>query len=120
LLRPDQSQLAWSFAAGSGRIRDKLAGLDFSHALTGSPLLADCLAWFDCRVMAHYDAGDRLFFWADVVAAKPDVQPGPALREHAFIQSLTDDQRRQLAADRTADLTVHRPLAASWRKQNPC
>jgi hypothetical protein len=31
-------------------------------------VLTDCLAWFDCRVFARYDAGDRLYFWGDIVA----------------------------------------------------
>jgi len=144
LLRPDQSAVAWNFAAGSGRDRDKLASQAFSRGQTGSPILADCLAWFDCHVFARYDAGDRLFFWADVVGASvvgtlrvPSLAiddpipndgtptrsagaPVPAtLREHAFIAALTDDQRRQLLADRTADLAVHRPLYESWRSKNP-
>jgi flavin reductase (DIM6/NTAB) family NADH-FMN oxidoreductase RutF len=144
LLRPDQSELAWKFASCSGRNRDKLAGLACSRGRTGSPLLVDCLAWFDCRVFARYDAGDRLFFWADVVGANvagtgapaervglPSVESGPStadyatrnlpatLREQAFIRSLTDEQRRQLATDRNAELTVHRPLAQSWREKKP-
>ena len=137
LLRPDQIDLAWNFAHGSGRNRDKLAGLAHRRGQTGSPLLADCLAWFDCRVFARYDAGDRLFFWADVVAAKvagtlrvPSPENGPStasdgtrgvpttLREHEFIRRLTDQQRKELLAGRTADLTIHRPLAESWRSQN--
>lgn len=136
LLRPDQSAVAWNFAAGSGRDRDKLASVECSRGQTGSPLLADCLAWFDCRVFARYDAGDRLFFWADVAGTLrvPSLGNGSSmaddgtrsvptttatLREHVFITSLTDDQRRQLLADRTADLAVHRPLYDSWRSKKP-
>lgn len=117
LLWPDQVELAWNFANGSGRQRDKLAWLAFSAGQTGSPLLADCLAWFDCRVFAQFDAGDRLFFWADIVQASslPAGEARVALREHEFIRRLTDDQRKQLLADRNADLAVQRPLHESWR-----
>src|SRR3954468_3901594 len=60
LLRPDQTELAWNFANGSGRDRDKLASLEIENHETASPILTNCLAWFDCRVFAHYNAGDRL------------------------------------------------------------
>jgi flavin reductase (DIM6/NTAB) family NADH-FMN oxidoreductase RutF len=62
LLRVDQTSLAFDFARDSGRQRDKLTGLEFASAVTGVPVLRDCLAWLDCRVFAQYDAGDRLFF----------------------------------------------------------
>jgi flavin reductase (DIM6/NTAB) family NADH-FMN oxidoreductase RutF len=118
LLRPDQVGLAWNFASGSGRSRDKLAGLTWSAVQTGSPILADCLAWYDCRVFARYDAGDRLFFWANIADAGM-VEAGQPLCEQQFIQALTDQQRKQLAADRDADVLIQRPLHESWRKTQP-
>jgi len=76
--------------------------------------LEHCLAWFDCRVFARHDAGDRLFFWADVVAAERRGTGNP-LREQAFIRSLTDEQRKVLALQRELDLKIQRPLADAWR-----
>jgi flavin reductase (DIM6/NTAB) family NADH-FMN oxidoreductase RutF len=117
LLRPDQIELAWNFAHGSGRERDKLADPEVDIHGTNSPILTDCLAWFDCRVFADYNAGDRLFFWADVCKARASLeQPALCLREHQFIQSLTVDQRQQLLADRNADILKNRPLQDSWRQ----
>ncbi len=120
LLRANQIDLAWKFANGSGRTRDKFAGLPANDS-AGPPVLADCLAWFDCRVFARHDAGDRLFYWADVVAGQvvkmagtENAAPIP-LREHAFLRGLSDEQRRQLAADREADVAVQRPLLERWR-----
>ncbi len=115
LLRSDQAGLAWNFADGSSRDRDKLAGLEIKPSETGSPILADCRAWCDCRVFARFDAGDRLFFWADVVAAG---QPsgGPPLREQEFIKALNDDQRKSLLASREADVMIQRPGHGQWRK----
>lgn len=36
--------------------------------VTGSPVLGDCLAWFDCRVAAAHAAGDHTLFLGEVVA----------------------------------------------------
>src|SRR5436190_7969901 len=41
LLRPDQIDLAWNFANGSGKNRDKLAGLGVENHESGSPILSD-------------------------------------------------------------------------------
>ncbi|MFN0019385.1 MAG: flavin reductase family protein [Pirellulaceae bacterium] len=116
LLAESQVGLAWDFAKDSGRNRDKLAGLATAESPSASPILQDCLAWFDCRVFARYDAGDRLFYWADVVAAEKR-SAGSPLREQAFIGSLTDDQRKLLAGQRDTDAKIQRPLADSWRKK---
>jgi flavin reductase (DIM6/NTAB) family NADH-FMN oxidoreductase RutF len=114
LLRPDQAALAWNFADGSGRDRDKLASLTSRSTPAGAPLLDDCLAWCDCRVFARYDAGDRWFFWADVIAAEQH-GTGPPLREQGLLSSLTDDERRRLIADRQADVAAGRALHDRWR-----
>lgn len=116
LLAESQAGLAWEFAKDSGRHRDKLADLATTETPAGSPALNDCLAWFDCRVFARYDAGDRLFYWADVLAAERRVTGSP-LREQAFIRSLTDDQRKLLGTQRDADAQIQRELADSWRKK---
>jgi flavin reductase (DIM6/NTAB) family NADH-FMN oxidoreductase RutF len=105
LLRPDQAAVAWNFADGSGRDRDKLATLTTNTSPQGVPILVDCLAWLECRSLNRFTAADRVFFWADVIAAQT-VSPGPPLRENAFMGSLTDSQRRQLAAAKAADLTL--------------
>ena len=122
LLRSSQAQLAWNFARHSGRDGDKLAGLEYSPGVTGAPVLADCLASFECRVFARFDAGDRLFFWGDVIDGHPS-DAGPSaelpLREHAFIQALTAEQRQVLTADRAADSQRNRPLHDRWRTTNP-
>jgi len=127
LLRADQAELAWNFANDSGRDRDKFSNLGVETHETLSPILTDCLAWFDCRLFARYSAGDRLFFWADVVAAHSSphapregsitrsVMPTMPLREQQFFQSLSSDQRQHLAAARDADATHLRPFHEKWR-----
>jgi flavin reductase (DIM6/NTAB) family NADH-FMN oxidoreductase RutF len=115
LLRPDQAELAFQMAANSGRNRDKLAGLTLQAGETGCPLLVDCAARFECRVMGEYDAGDRWFFWADIVAGERKAD-GPVLRERAFIGQLSDEQKRRLGQDLRGDLLIQRPLHERWRK----
>jgi flavin reductase (DIM6/NTAB) family NADH-FMN oxidoreductase RutF len=118
LLRNDQGGVAYNFANGSSRNRDKLTGLAWKPGVTGSPVLTDCLAWCDCRVFARYDAGDRWFLWSDVVAAG---QPGRGqpLREQEFISSLSAEQRAALLASRNEDVKIQRPLCETWRKSQP-
>ena len=115
LLRPEQAELAFRMASSSGRQGDKLAGLDVQTGSTGSPVLRDCAAWFECRVMGMYDAGDRLFFWADIVAAERMAE-GPVLREQAFFGQLTGEQKQRLRQDLQSDLAIQRPLHQQWRE----
>ncbi len=115
LLHPDQGELAWNFAHGSSRDRDKLAGLATRDGPGNAPILVDSLAWLACRVIHRYDAGDRLFYWGEVVAGERVAAAVP-LREQAFVRSLTDIQRQELAASRDADIALQRPLGEEWRQ----
>lgn len=115
LLRPDQADLAFRMAASSGRDGDKLTGLEVQPGAAGSPILRDCAAWFDCRVVGRHNAGDRLFFWADVVAAER-IAEGGVLREQAFFGQLTEEQKQRLRHDLQADLAIQRPLHKQWRE----
>ena len=74
-LSPEQLPLIWQLGMRSGRDGDKLAGIpraDISGAsasnLTGSPILAGCFGYLDCRVVNAMDAGDMTAFLADVVS----------------------------------------------------
>jgi flavin reductase (DIM6/NTAB) family NADH-FMN oxidoreductase RutF len=116
LLTPEQTDVAWNFAKDSGRSRDKLAGLAVERQLTGSPVMTDCLAWFDCRVFARYDAGDRLFLWGEVVAGGARQTQATCLREQQFFRQLTEEQRKVLADNRESDALQIRPLFESWRR----
>ena len=62
----DETQLdwVWRFGLQSGSDVDKLAGLQSHTGATGSPLLPEALAWFDCRVESRLDSGDRtVYLW---------------------------------------------------------
>lgn len=117
LCQADQTELAFNFAIGSGRDRDKFAGLTVHAGDSGAPLLADCLARLDCRVFARYDGGDRLYYWADVLRGERFGEAQP-LREQALIAAASDEQKRLLLANRREDAALHRPLYESWRGAN--
>ena len=58
MLAEDQEALCRTFAVSGG---DKFEGVGFKpSAGTGSPVLADALAWVDCRIEAEHDAGDHV------------------------------------------------------------
>ncbi len=123
LLRPDQVELAWNFAKDSGHERDKLAGLELETSRTGAPILKESLAWCECQVFAQYDAGDRLYFWADIVAAGGSPQRSAAaakpLCEQEFFRQLTSDQRQTLIAARDSDARSLRLKHQLWRESKP-
>lgn len=123
LLTSDQTDLAWEFANGSGRDRDKFSGLSTCNGTTGSPLIEPCLAWLECEVFARLATADRNYYWADVVdgnvlteAGSEDKRP---LTENRFIQQVSDEQRSQLLASRQFDISVQQPLMEAWRRQLP-
>lgn len=107
--------LAYRLAATSGRDGDKLAGVPLLEHASEVPVLAAARAWFVCQVFQKLVAGDRVFFWADVIQAGEN-RAGPPLKEQAFFQALTADERRHLKELREADALALRPVAAGWRE----
>ncbi len=66
------------FGLKSGRKTDKFAGVEYDAGTTGSPILRDCIAWMDCRVVSHHDAGDHTLFIGEVMDAGV-LREGPTL-----------------------------------------
>lgn len=118
LIGADQLSLAWNFAIGSGRDRDKLAEIPHRTGETGAPILRDALAWVEGRVFARLEGGDRLFFWADLVAGESNAVGDP-LREHQLFAVANDPQRQALRANLAADIEVQQPLLDAWRDPLP-
>ena len=94
-------ELVWRFGLQSGRDVDKLAGLQFHIGATGSPLLADALAWFDCRVESRMDSGDRTIYLAAVLDGRPATNRAPT-DEQPFLRhrpaGQTEDHGRAVRA----------------------
>ncbi|HEY5311669.1 MAG TPA: flavin reductase family protein, partial [Pirellulales bacterium] len=106
----------WRFGLSSGRDHDKLSGVATTTATGGSPILPDVLAWLDCRVIKHYDAGDRLLFWADVLSGGRAGDQTP-LREHELLALASPEQKLRLKDNLLADIGLLRPLADAWRQR---
>jgi flavin reductase (DIM6/NTAB) family NADH-FMN oxidoreductase RutF len=56
---------------------DKFQGIAHQARATGAPVLADALAWMDCRVVQSVPAGDHTIYVGEVMAA--DAFPGTPL-----------------------------------------
>ena len=67
LLRTDQDDAVYRFGLQSGRTEDKFSGIDHGIGVTGAPLLDDCLAVFECRLVQQMDGGDHTAYLGDVV-----------------------------------------------------
>ncbi|MEX0867194.1 MAG: flavin reductase family protein [Pirellulales bacterium] len=114
LIAREQIDLAWRFALGSGRDRDKLAGVDQSPQMTGAPILADCLAWLDCQVIDRHEAADRKLFWGRVLGGGVQ-RGGTPLRERELLASASAEQSQALKRDLQSDIELQRPLITAWK-----
>jgi flavin reductase (DIM6/NTAB) family NADH-FMN oxidoreductase RutF len=74
-------QLAWGmrFAGLIHELEDRFAGIDWTTAVTGSPILPGVLAWLDCRLAHAYDGGDHTIFVGEVEEARVDPKREPLL-----------------------------------------
>lgn len=69
----------YALAEHFGRsVPDKMAGFKWQQAETGAPVLAESLAYFDCRVSHYADAGDHKIAVCNVVAGAT-LNPGRPL-----------------------------------------
>lgn len=69
LLRTDQFELIHHLGFQSGRDTDKLAAVPHRLGRLGAPVLDDCYAHFECRVVNAMDTGSSTCFLGDVEAA---------------------------------------------------
>jgi flavin reductase (DIM6/NTAB) family NADH-FMN oxidoreductase RutF len=86
-LRDDQLELSDRFAGRLGEI-DRFEGLTMHMAATGAPILEDCLAWLDCRVVATHIVGDHTLFIGEVVAAGVNGSAKPLIYWNADYRKL--------------------------------
>lgn len=67
LLHTEQFDLIHRLGFASGRDSDKLAGVPHRRGVLGAPVLDDCHAHFECRVVNVMDTGSSTLFLGDVV-----------------------------------------------------
>ena len=79
VLSEEQARLSDFFASPGRAPVDSFVEIDVPYAVhhTGTPVLHDCAAFFDCTLARAYDGGDHTIFVGDVQAAgaDPDKQP---------------------------------------------
>src|SRR2546425_12688376 len=101
LLREDQLELVHRLGFVSGRTRDKLADLPHRLGRLGAPVLDDCYAHFECRVVNAMDTGSSTCFLADVVAVgvgSATAPRGEVMAAADFSANLPAEWRAGLAA----------------------
>jgi flavin reductase (DIM6/NTAB) family NADH-FMN oxidoreductase RutF len=116
LLAEEQLELVWRFGLDSGRNQDKLAGLQWSTAVTGSPLLADTVGWLDCRVEAELDIGDRIVYVADILEGKV-ASFGPPLTTKRLMEHAPTPRLTQMQRLRQTDTLRNAEAIEQWRKR---
>ena len=62
VLKVGQERLSEMAAGHAGEHGIWLEGIAYRKGTTGAPILADCLAWFDCVLEAAHDGGDHTIF----------------------------------------------------------
>jgi flavin reductase (DIM6/NTAB) family NADH-FMN oxidoreductase RutF len=70
VLRDDQVDVATHFAETSGEYHHKLHGIPYGQSPNGSPVLLDCLAYLDCKVLDTARVGDHTIFIGEVTAGE--------------------------------------------------
>ncbi len=70
ILAEDQRLLADRFAGLIPDGGDRFAKLDYTTGESGSPILSDCLAYFDCRVVGAHTEGTQTIFIGRVLEAR--------------------------------------------------
>ncbi len=92
LLHRGQFDLIYRLGFSSGRDRDKLADVPHRYGAAQVPVLLDCYAAFECRVVNTMDAGASTFFLADVVATHPG--PGTDIMTAEYFRANLPEQWR--------------------------
>lgn len=98
LLRNDQWDLIWHLGFQSGRDIDKLATLDVAAGKTGCPILKDCIAGFECKVVNAMDTGASTFFLGEVVNVLAG-QEGPIMSSEYFRANMPKERLEQYEAN---------------------
>lgn len=69
ILGEDQRVLSDRFAGRESELSNRFDNVETFALETGSPLLSEAIAFFDCRVATTHDAGTHTIFISEVLAA---------------------------------------------------
>lgn len=93
---------------------DRFARGTWTAAPTGAPVLAEALAWLDCRVAHAYPGGDHTIFVGEVLGAETPRRTAPLLFHSRAWGQLADPLPDEVTiADTGLAAALHRRLTAS-------
>lgn len=94
ILASDQERLSAEFAKPGREPLDSfdVMAIDSTTRETGSPVLQDAAAFFDCTLVMACESGDHSVFMGDVVAADADGTKAPLLYFDRSYRRMVGDQ----------------------------
>ena len=104
ILSSEQDEIARRFAGRHREMVDPFRDIPYWTGWSGSPILADVVAWVDCALYATYDGGDHTLFLGQIVDVGLDPTRAPILFYGGAF--------RQLGANGVDDLPAAGPSAA--------
>jgi flavin reductase (DIM6/NTAB) family NADH-FMN oxidoreductase RutF len=76
LLGSDQQEVASLFGEQTGDVMNKFEHVAWTPGVTGVPILTECAAWVEGRVLSRMSGGDHEAFLIEVVAGGGGSHPG--------------------------------------------
>ena len=96
-LRADQADLSDLFAGRIADVADRFAGVAYRFEASGAPILEECLAWFDCRVVAAHGVGDHTLYIGESLAADVASDAAPLVYYDGGYRRLLVDEAEKVA-----------------------
>jgi flavin reductase (DIM6/NTAB) family NADH-FMN oxidoreductase RutF len=90
LLAEDQQGISDRFAGRLTEQDDRFAGLETDVLVTGAPLIAGGLAYFDCKVHKRIDLKSHTIFLGEVLAVKDNGNEQPLVYYNRMYQTLQE------------------------------
>jgi len=90
ILADGQEEISNRFAGRIPDEQDRLSGLETFQLVTGSPLLSDSIAQFDCRVIATFTSGTHTLFIGEVLSARSIEDAKPLLYYNRGYRTVSD------------------------------
>jgi flavin reductase (DIM6/NTAB) family NADH-FMN oxidoreductase RutF len=127
LLHTTQFDLIHRLGFVSGRDRDKLSDVPHRRGVLGAPVLDDCHAHFECRVVNVMDTGSSTLFLGDVVdvgfgaakAPRGDVMTAAYFRANMPLEWRKEYEALLGAAQRSAEAASRDIKPLVWRGPAP-
>lgn len=93
ILGQHQQEISDRFAGRIPDSDDRFKDLPVFNLVSGAPLLHDGLAWFDCKVVSTYEAGNHSVFLGEVLAVRTNQFAPPLIYYDRDYRSLNLNDR---------------------------